>query len=141
MDTLSKIGLWFGRVLLLYAGVLFILIGSRGLIDPVNSSKELGILFDSSAGITVGRVALGGFPIATAIVILWCLFSNTRLFYGLVFFAVVIGVLTIIRAYGLAVDGMTVRNVKILKPEIVLTILSVPAIFFEVRRLKRKMAV
>jgi hypothetical protein len=141
MDTLSKVGLWFGRVLLFYVAVLFIYIGSRGLLDPVNASKELGILFASASGITVGRGALGGFPIATAIVVLWCLFSNKRLFYGLAFFAIVIAVLTIIRVYGLAVDGMTAWNVKILKPEIVLTVLSVAAIFFEVRRLKRKITV
>src|SRR5579872_1694162 len=134
MNTLSKVGLWFGRVLLFYVAVLFIYIGSRGLLDPVNSSKELGILFASASGITVGRVALGGFPIATAIVVLWCLFSNARLFYGLVFFAIVIGVLTIIRIYGLTVDGMTAWNVKILKPEIVMTILSVAATFLELRR-------
>jgi len=139
MDTFSKVGLWFDRIVLVFAAFLFIMVGSRGLFNPVNSSKELGISLVTPAGITVGRVAFGGFPLATAIIVLWCLFSNKRLFYGLVFFAIVIGVLTIIRAYGLAVDGMTAWNVKILKPEILLTILSVTGIFFELRRLKRKM--
>jgi hypothetical protein len=137
MNTLSRIGLWLGRIVLLFATFLFTMLGFTGVFDPVNSSHELGLSFISQGGITVGRVALGGFPLATAIVILLCLVSARRFFYGLLFFLIVIGVLTIVRIYGLAVDGVTPWNVRVLKPELVLTILTAVSIFFEFRRRKK----
>ena len=136
-DWVSVSGLWLGRIVLAYMTFIFIMVGLRGLLHPVASAAEFGISLGSPTGITVVRVAFGGFPLATAILTLMSLIFPKQMFNGLILTAMVVGVLTIVRIYGVAIDGMTAWNMKVLKPEIVITVLSIVAIIFEMRRHKR----
>src|SRR6476646_5744121 len=96
---------WFGRIVLLVATLLFSLIALRNLLDPVGSGAPHGITFGSAAGVTVARVGFGGFPLAFAIILASCLAAQRRLLAGLGFLAVLAIVVTAVRVLGLVMDG------------------------------------
>src|SRR4249920_3917593 len=134
MDTISRLGLWQGRVVLLAATVIFMLIGLRYLINPVTAASEFKILLGSATAITNMRVGFGAFPLGFAIIVFSCLISTRRLLRGLFFVGTIIVVATVVRIYGAVMDGTTPETHKVLRPEIALSILSVVGIVLELRR-------
>jgi Domain of unknown function (DUF4345) len=134
MDTISRIGLWQGRVVLLAATVIFALIGLRYLINPVEAANEFKISLGTATAITNMRVGFGAFPLGFAIIVFSCLISTGRLLRGLFFVGTIIAVTTAVRIYGAVVDGTTHATIKVLRPEIVMSILSGVGIILELRR-------
>ena len=134
MDTISRIGLWQGRVVLLAATVIFTLISLRYLINPVAAANEFKISLGTSTAITNIRVGFGAFPLGFAIIVFSCLISTRRLLSGLFFVGTIIAVVTVVRIYGAVVDGTTTATLKVLRPEIAMSILSVVGIILEMRR-------
>lgn len=128
---------WLPRILLLLATVLFFLIGFRYLGDPVNKAAADSIVLGSVMAISRVRVGFGGFPLALSLILLSCLVSQKRLLTGLSVLATTVGVVTVARLVGIAIDGPAEEALKLLRVEIVLLVLSVAAIFLERARLRR----
>jgi hypothetical protein len=133
--------IWFSRIVLLAATVLFTMIAVRGLFDPVGSSAVHAISLGSPAGITVARVGFGGFPLAFALILLACLLAERRLVTGLAILAVVAIVVTGARLLGLALDGPAPFTLHVLKPEVALIVASTTAFLLERRRRQHASAV
>jgi hypothetical protein len=129
--------IWFSRALLLVASVLFLAIASRNIVDPAAAEGPVGIAFSAPGGVTVGRVGFGAFPFAFAIILSACLVSERRLLLGLRLLNTVVVVLTAVRILGLIVDGPAAFTLKVLRPEIALTLLSTVAVYLEGKRRTR----
>jgi hypothetical protein len=134
MSVWLRHSIWFGRLVLGTATLLFLAIALRGLFDPVGSSAVHDIALGSPAGVTAARVGFGGFPLAFAIILLACLVAARRLLAGLGALAVVAVVLTAVRLFGLVRDGAAPFTVHVLKPEIALVVASAIAFVLERRR-------
>lgn len=128
---------WLGRALLLFACVLFVAIAAKNIADPVAAEGPQGIAFNSPAGLTVGRVGFGAFPLGFAVIMIACLISDRRLLIGLRVLNTVAILVTVVRLLGLAVDGPADFTFKVLRPEIVLSVLSTVAVVLESRRRTR----
>jgi len=128
---------WLPRILLLLATVLFFLIGFKYLGDPVNKAAADSIVLGSVMAISRVRAGFGGFPLALSLILFGCLVSQKRLLTGLSVLATTVGVVTVARVVGIAIDGPAEEALKLLRVEIVLLALSVAAIFLERARLRR----
>jgi len=129
--------IWFSRALLLVASVLFLAIASKNIVDPAAAEGPVGIAFSAPAGVTVGRVGFGAFPLGFAIILIACLVSERRLLLGLRLLNTLVVVLTAVRVLGLVVDGPAPFTLKVLRPEIALTLLSSVAVYLEGKRRTR----
>ena len=134
MDTLSRIGIWFNRFLILAASFLFSFIAFKYLINPVDNANDVNITLGSVTAMSVARVGLGAFPLGIAIIIFSTMFSMKRSLTGMYILAVMISIITAVRVLGLAVDGATSFNLRVLRPELVIMTLSFIGIFLELRR-------
>jgi len=134
----GRFAIWISRFPLIAATFIFTAISSKFLIDPVHSAAQRGILLSSNEGITVGRVGLGGFPLAFAIIILACLLSKRRILAGLYMLLTVVGIVLIVRVVGMVVDSSVKESVHLLIPEIVLLTLSLIALGVELKRRGRE---
>jgi len=131
MNGLLRHSIWFNRLVLAVATFLFSAIALRGLFDPVGSSAVHQITLGSAAGVTVGRVAFGGFPLAFALILLACLVSDRRLLIGLSVLAPVAVVVTAARVLGIVLDGPAAFTMHVLKPEVGLVVASIAALLLE----------
>jgi hypothetical protein len=134
MDGWIRHSIWFSRLVLVVAALLFSMIALRSLVDPIAAAAEREITLGSAAGITVARVGFGGFPLAFAIILLFCLLTERRLAAGLGMLAVIAIVVTAARVLGLVLDGPAAFTLKVLRPEVALIIASTTAYFLERRR-------
>jgi Domain of unknown function (DUF4345) len=137
MNLALRAAPWLSRMLLLLATVLFFLIGFKYLENPVDKAAADSIILGSVMAISRVRVGFGGFPLAMSLILLGCLLSRGRVLAGLVVLATTVGVITLARLVGIAVDGAAEEAVKLLRVEIVLFALSVAFIFLERARLRR----
>jgi fucose permease len=134
MNGISRGVVWFSRVLLTAAAFIMVMIAFRNLRDPIGATQPIGIVLASPTGMTVVRVGFGGFPLGFAVALIACMISTERLLSGLYLLAAVIGAATFARIQGLVLDGVTSYNVGLLRPEIVLCVLSIVGIVLERRR-------
>jgi Domain of unknown function (DUF4345) len=137
MSLVWRAAPWWSRLLLLLATVLFFLIGFKYLENPVDKAAADSIVLGSVMAISRVRVGFGGFPLALSLILLGCLLSRRRVLAGLVVLATTVGVITLARLVGIAVDGPAEEAVRLLCVEIVLFSLSVASIFLERARLRR----
>jgi Domain of unknown function (DUF4345) len=137
MSLVWRAAPWWSRLLLLLATVLFFLIGFKYLENPVDKAAADSIVLGSVMAISRVRVGFGGFPLAMSLILLGCLLSRKRVLTGLVVLATTVGVITLARLVGIAVDGPAEEAVRLLGVEIVLLSLSVASIFLERARLRR----
>jgi pimeloyl-ACP methyl ester carboxylesterase len=86
--------------------------------------------------ITIVRVGFGGFPLGFAAALLGCLLSPTRVLSGLSLHLAVMAAATIARIQGIVLDGLTPYNLALLRPEILLCVLSIVGIVLERRQLR-----
>ena len=64
MNRFWKVSPWLVRLVLLPPTVIFALIASRYLLNPIQAASAVGIAFTSPLGITIARVGFAGFPLA-----------------------------------------------------------------------------
>ena len=95
---------------MLAATLLFTAIGVKFVADPLHAAAASGITLTHPLGFTNTRAADGGFPLALAAVLAFCLFSG-RLRAGLGMVAATVGVILVVRIGGSAVDG-TLRKAR-----------------------------
>jgi cytochrome b561 len=123
---------WFSRLVLGAATVLFVAIGLKFVLDPAGAAAQSGIVLSDPLGFTDTRAGSGGFPLAIAVGIAFCLTTGRRL-TGLAAIAIVIATVLAARLLGVALDGTLARSAKLIAPEVVLLTLSLAATTLELR--------
>jgi hypothetical protein len=83
--------------------------------------------------VTVMRVQ-GGLVLGFAAILAYCVVSQRRLLAGLAVLAAISAAIAGTRVLGLAVDGPGPFTLMVVKPEVLLTVLSTLALSFEWRR-------
>jgi hypothetical protein len=131
MTRFWKFAPWLTRVMLLAPTVIFALIASRYLVDPVHAGAAVGLAFNSPMAITVTRVASGAFPLACSIFTLSCLVSTRRVLTGLGFVAMIMAVALIVRVSGMLVDGSVRDNMGLVRAESIMLVLFIIGVFIE----------
>jgi hypothetical protein len=117
------------RLFLLWPAVVLTFAGLRGVIGPVQFGAAEGILFQSSEGVAIGRVAFGAFPLGAALFAWWCVASRRRISTGLSFVAILMSAAIAIRAVGITVDHALGRNLRLLVIETVILGVSMLGLF------------
>jgi Domain of unknown function (DUF4345) len=135
MNRFARLSVWFNRVVLAGATILFSLIGTRYIVDPVAAVAPHRITLGSSEAVTMMRVC-GGVFLGIAGLLLASLFARRRLFDGIAVLAVISIVVTAVRLFGLVIDGSAPFTLRVLKPEVALVVLSSIGFVFERRRLR-----
>ncbi|WP_297692738.1 DUF4345 family protein [Phenylobacterium sp.] len=115
---------WMARLMLLAAGLLYVLIGSKFVLDPEAAGAESGYRFAAAVARTNLRAGVGGFPLGVAAALLYCAASPARTLAGLKLAAGVTGVVLAIRLASAANDGVVGDAAKLLAPESIVTVLT-----------------
>lgn len=139
MNNFWKVSPWLTRLLLLPPAAIFTLIGVRNLSDITSSAMARGIVFTSGFGTTVGRVGFGALPLACAIFVIACLFSERRLLTALGLVGILDSVVLLVRVVSMYVDHSVAENLGLVRAEIVLLSLVVAGVFLEYARKRRKL--
>jgi len=134
MEKLWKSAPWLTRLILLPPTVIFTLVASRYITHPVASAAAQGIVLPPGLGVTIARVGLGGFPLGCAIFLATCLFSRRRLLTGLTFVAILVGVILLVRIFGMTADSTVRENLKLVNAEIGLLVVIGVGLFLELGR-------
>jgi hypothetical protein len=121
--------IWFNRVILGFATLIFFLIGFKYILDPVSAAASSGMSLPTALGLTNMRAGVGGFSLGSALIAAACLVSRERLRLGLWFVVGILAPVLIVRLYGVAVDHTLAQSAQIILPETVLLSLSVVALF------------
>jgi hypothetical protein len=134
MNTLWKAAPWIGKVIVLMSTTIFIMISVQPFVHPAANAAAQGIAFTSSIGPTLFRVSFAGFPLGCATFLIYCLLSHRRTMPGLIFSAVMLGVLLVVRIYGMEVDSTVQQSMPLVKPEIVLVAITLLGVAIEMGR-------
>jgi hypothetical protein len=134
MKRLWRLAPWFTRLILLPPTLIFALIASRYLFNPVQAAAAVGISFVSPLGLTIARVGFGAFPLACSLFTLSCLISSRRVLTGLGFVATVMSVALVVRIFGMLADGTTKQNMHLVVAELIFLALMLVGVFIERRR-------
>jgi Domain of unknown function (DUF4345) len=137
MNALVRHSVWFGRLVLVGATLLFVLIGIRYVFDPIGAVAPHQIALGSQEAVTNIRVS-GGVFLGIAAVLFACALSERRILAGTGVLALVSIAVTAARLFGLAVDGPAPFTVHVLKPELSIVILSTVGFILEVRRSRHR---
>jgi Domain of unknown function (DUF4345) len=124
---------WLSRLILFGVSVLFSLIAFRYISDPVGATSPFKISLGTPAAVTNMRV-VGAMFLGVAIISVACLISIKRHLTGLAVFVPIIVVVTAVRILGAMVDGPDHDTLQVLRPEVVLLVLSSIGLFLEFRR-------
>ena len=82
---------------------------------------------DSPLAVTNMRASFGAFPLGCALFVLLCLVTSSLRRTGLVFVALIIGTVLIVRLFGIVADGAFADSLRVLIAETVLFCLSLAA--------------
>ena len=138
MDNLSKLGVWMNRIVVVAVSILFLIIGIKNISHPLQNAMESGIMLNSATALSVARVSMGAFPLAFAVILLISLFIKRQMFGAILSVFIIIVITTIVRIASLQIDGHSDFGQKVLKPEIIITILSTIGLYLELRRRKKE---
>ena len=131
MTRFWKFAPWLTRLMLLAPTVIFALIASRYLFDPIQAGAAVGIALNTPMAITVARVGFGGFPLACSLFTLSCLVSTRRILTGLGFVALIMAVALIVRVSGMRVDGSIRENLGLVRAESIMLVAFIIGLFIE----------
>lgn len=133
MNANLRRSIWFGRIVLGAAALLFTRISLGYIADPIGTAAPHGIALGSAEAITIMRVS-GGVFLGIALSLVACLLSERRVFAGLGFLATIATAVLAVRLLGLTVDGPAPFTLKVLKPEVLLVLFSTAALYLERKR-------
>jgi hypothetical protein len=126
---------WLTRPILLPPTLIFALIAARYLIHPVASAAAQSIVLLPGLGVTPSLVwASADFQLGCSIFLATCLLSHRRLLSGLMFVTIMIGVLLVVRVFGMAADSTVRENMNVVRAEIGLMRVTGIGLFVERRR-------
>jgi hypothetical protein len=130
ITTMTSTTRWFSRIVLGFATLIFFLIGSKYILDPVAAAASSGMSLPSPFGLTNMRAGVGGFSIGCALITATCVMSLERLRLGLWFVLGMVAPVLIVRIYGVVTDNTFEASRQILFAESLLLLLSIAALFF-----------
>ena len=131
MNLFWKAAPWINKVIVLLPTAIFIVISIQPIVHPAATATEQGIAFTSSLGPTVFRVAFAGFPLGCAAFLFNCLLSSRRTLTGLIFSALVLGIVLVVRVYSMEVDSSVQQSLSLVVAEIVLIAVTLLGIAIE----------
>jgi hypothetical protein len=135
MDKFWKVATWVSRFLLIPPTVIFALIATRYIANPIASAAAQGIVLPPGLGVTIARVGLGGFPLGCSIFLATCLLSRRRVITGLIFVGIMASVILAVRLFGMAADSTARENLHLVHAEIGLLAITGLGLFVELSRL------
>ncbi len=124
MDTLSRIAPWLSRAVIVFVIFIFSMISLKNLTDPVKANAIYKITLGSPEAVTNARVGFGAFPLGIVIILCACLVSTRRHLSGLLVILAIDGAATLTRIYGIFVDGPATWTLFVLRPEIIILIVT-----------------
>jgi hypothetical protein len=139
MEIFWRIAPWLGRVILLFVTALFASLAWPALVDPVQEATAHGVSIGSAEALSRVRIGFGAIPLATAVIAFVCLVWPRRVLTGLYFVLIRVGVITVVRMIGVAVSGPNDFDLRVLRPEIVVLVLTVVSIFIERGKQRREL--
>jgi hypothetical protein len=131
MNKFWKAAPWIGKVVVFLCTAIFVAISVQPLFHPAASAASQGIAFTSSLGLTIFRVSFAGLPLGCAGFLVYCLVSRRRTLTGLVFSALLLGFVLIVRIYGMEVDSSVPQSMPLVIAEIVLVAITLAGIAIE----------
>lgn len=131
MNKFWRFAPWLTRLILAAPTLIFTLIASRYLFDPVHEGGKIGIAFNTPLAITITRVGFGAFPLAFAIFTLFCIVSARRVLTGLSFVATIMAVALVVRVAGMLADGTVHESMGLVRAEAIMLVLFTAGIFIE----------
>jgi len=123
----NPIAPWFSRAVLLSALIVLALIGRKYIGDPFGAAAASDMTLDSPLAVTNMRASFGAFPLGCALFVLLCLVTSSLRRIGLVFVALIIGTVLIVRLFGIVADGAFTDSLRVLTAEAALFCLSLVA--------------
>jgi uncharacterized protein (TIGR03382 family) len=132
-SALARHSVWLNRLVLGFAVFAFGMLAVRYIGDPVRTEAPHKIVLGSPEAVTNTRVS-GGVFLAMALVLAAAAVSRRRHRDGLLLLATFSFVLTVVRVFGLIVDGPAPFTLFVLKPEATVTLLATVAYALERRR-------
>jgi hypothetical protein len=123
-----RAAIWLGRIVLIGATAILVLISAHFLLDTAAQSAARGIALTSPLGVTIFRVGFGAFPLASAIVTASSFGSVDRMRRGLWFIVILFGTVLVVRVGGAVSDGSLMESVRLIVPEVIFVALSAVAL-------------
>jgi hypothetical protein len=129
---------WVSRLFLTPLTVVLFGVGLRLIAAPARAAADMGIAITTPSGLVDMRV-VGTFPLAVALIGLWCLLSERRLLPGLWIASFADALALGVRAVGVSVDreAFAGREPKLLIVEAVLLAVMLAGIAIESARRRR----
>jgi hypothetical protein len=134
MNYFWKASPWLSRLIILAVAGLFTMISLKFVFDPQQAAANSGIIIQPGVGYTNTRAGFGGFPLGFAAILVFCLFSSSRLLAALLSIVTVAAVILAVRLYGAAQDASFSQSAHILIPETVLLVVSLLGVVMETKR-------
>ena len=133
MRVLRTLAPWVSRVALLPIIAIFMMIGSRHLLQPDATAAAQAVAFVTPLGITDFRVGFGAFPVGCAVFLFICLMVRGWMRPGLVFAGLMLSVIVAVRACGMMADASVAASKPLLVDECIvlgITLIGVAAEFY-----------
>lgn len=134
MKAFREVAPWITRLIVTFPTALFATIGIHNLSHLTTAAGGRGIVIVSGMGMTVGRVGFGAFPLACALFLLGCVFSERRLLTALALVATLDSVVLIVRIAGMFADSSVQENMRLVRAEVLLLVLTGLGVFIELAR-------
>jgi hypothetical protein len=129
-----KLSPWISRLVIAAVAGLFAMISFKFVLDPQHAAASSGITLEPGLGYTNARAGFGGFPLAFAAILVFCLFSSQRLLAALGSIATVAAVILAVRLYGAGQDGTLNQSAHLLIPEAAILVVSLLGVLVETSR-------
>lgn len=133
MDKISKISIWYSRVVITIITFLFTVLGIKNITNPKETAEAGQIILNSAHAVSEVRVLMGAIPLAFAIIIFSSVFRSNTIYRGIYTAFFLVTVVTVVRLISLSLDGVA----PFLVPEIIVTILSGIGLYLETLRAQK----
>jgi hypothetical protein len=139
METFWRFAPWLSRLILLAVTLLFARLAWPALADPFQEAATHSISLGSAEAVSRIRIGFGATTLASAIIAFVCLISPRRVLTGLYFVLIWVGVITVVRIIGVAINGPNDFDLRVLRPEVVILALTIASIFIERGKQRREL--
>jgi hypothetical protein len=119
------------RLVLILAATVLALIARKFIADPGSAASASDIMLVSPLAFTNMRASFGAFPLGGAAYLLLCLITRARRIAGLLFVAVLMGAVLLVRLFSVAADGTLSQSLPVITAETMILALSIAALVAE----------
>jgi hypothetical protein len=124
---MGNLRLSVGRFALAAVTALFLMIGSKFVIDPSGAVTQSGLTVLAPYGATNLRASFGAFPIGCALFMASCLFAARRVPEGLDLGACLVGTALVVRVYGAWLDHTWAESLRLIAIEAIVLVIVLAA--------------